>query len=81
MFIICQNSEKSINIILPKKCANKYIGSLIFVKNMSEKNIKISSKMCINSICTNKSNNDIIVRPLNYCIIVLIDETTYLTLT
>ena len=79
IFIICQNSENQITITLPSGNMETFVGSLIFVKNMSDKNIIISSENILDIGNVKSLNYHIIVRPENYIIIVPINKNTYLS--
>ncbi len=73
--IICNNTTKTTQLKLPNGCNDNSIGSIIFIKNYSDNNIKLISSNVLNY--SNNNSNEFNIRPKNYNIITLINKTTY----
>lgn len=74
-FVICNRTNKITFITLPSKCDAKLIGSVIFIKNFSDYNLILTSTNTI--FYSNTNANEYCIRPKNYAIFSLIDESTY----
>ena len=73
--IICNNTAKTTQLKLPTGCGEHSIGSIIFIKNYSDNNIKLISSNFLNY--SNNNSHEFNIRPKNYNIITLINKTTY----
>lgn len=77
--IICLNT-KNIEIKLPPINDKNVIGSIVYIKNQSNYNIKISSDITLLNANLIFNNNSFLLRPKNIVKIIMISKNKYLTI-